>query len=50
MVIPAPTVWEVHPWDVSGGGAGYGSKVKGEVKRTRVRVRWEVKVGFRVNH
>ncbi len=23
--------------------------VKGEVKRTRVRVRWEVKVGFRVN-
>jgi hypothetical protein len=26
MVIPAPTVWEVHPWDVSGGGAGYGSK------------------------
>ena len=25
-VIPAPMVWEVHPWDVSGGGAGYGSK------------------------
>jgi hypothetical protein len=27
MVISAPTVlWEVQPWDVSGGGAGYGSK------------------------
>ena len=26
MVILAPTVWEVQPWDVSGGGARYGSK------------------------
>ncbi len=26
MVISAPTVWEVQPWVVSGGGAGYGSK------------------------
>ena len=26
MVISAPMVWEVHPWDVIGGGAGYGSK------------------------
>jgi hypothetical protein len=26
MVTSAPTVWEVQPWDVSGGGAGYGSK------------------------
>ena len=26
MVISVPTVWEVQPWDVSGGGAGYGSK------------------------
>ena len=26
MVILAPTVWEVHPWDVRAGGAGYGSK------------------------
>jgi hypothetical protein len=26
MVILAPTVWEVHPWDVSCGGAGHGSK------------------------
>jgi hypothetical protein len=26
MVISAPVVWEVHPLDVSGGGAGCGSK------------------------
>ena len=26
MVISVLTVWEVHTWDVSGGGAGYGSK------------------------
>ncbi len=26
MVILAPTVVEVQPWDVRGGGAGYGSK------------------------
>ncbi len=26
MVILVRTVWEVQPWDVSGGGAGYGSK------------------------
>ena len=26
MVISVSTVWEVHPWDVSGGRAGYGSK------------------------
>ncbi len=26
MVISAPMVWEVHPWDARGGGAGYGSK------------------------
>jgi hypothetical protein len=26
MVISVPTVWEVHPWDARGGGAGYGSK------------------------
>jgi hypothetical protein len=26
MVISAPTVWEVHPWNARGGGAGYGSK------------------------
>ena len=26
MVTLAPTVLEVHPWDVRGGEAGYGSK------------------------
>jgi hypothetical protein len=26
MVKSAPTLLEVHPWDVRGGGAGYGSK------------------------
>ncbi len=26
LVISAPPVVEVHPWDVRGGEAGYGSK------------------------
>ena len=26
IVISVPTVLEVQPWDVRGGGAGYGSK------------------------
>jgi len=25
-VISVPTVWKMQPWDVRGGGAGYGSK------------------------
>ena len=44
MVTSAPTVLDVHPWDVRDGEA-----VKGEIKRTRVRVRWEAKDGFRVH-
>ena len=26
MVISAPTVWDVHPWDVSGGELGMGQR------------------------
>jgi hypothetical protein len=47
MVISAPTLVEVQPWDVRGGEAGYGSKE--ESKWMRVRVWWEVKDGFHVH-
>ncbi len=40
MVISAPTVWEVHPWDARGGGAGYGSKERSALPReSRVTAR-----------
>jgi hypothetical protein len=49
MVKLALTVWEVQLWNVRGERWGGWAWLKGVVKGTRARVRWEVKVGFRVN-
>ena len=42
MVISVRTVWEVQPWDVSGGGAGYGSKERSKGRECVIFLReWD---------